>query len=134
MLVRFCREFVESRPAADDPLDLYGVQLAAFHAPPTAAAGASPPAPLLALEDCSGAFEGIVPARAKGLVLHDPANKTKMSDLTLTPSPAAQFVRAVEAVTNWRAEPASDGEARRAYEGVAVATATGAFLWPCATP
>jgi hypothetical protein len=97
-------------------VDQFGEQLAAFHATP---------APPLALENCAGTFEGIAEVRQKGLALHNPDATTKMSDLTLTARPAARFLRAVELVSNWRAETAPDGKARRAYEGAAVVTAAG---------
>lgn len=126
-MVRFCQKFIAGS-LADDPLDRLGEQLAAFHAIPMPEGGEAHSGPPLTLDQCAGAFEGIGPVRAQGLVLLDPNNVTNVSDLSLTVSPAADFARAAETVTNWRNEARPQGDTRRAYEGVAVVTATGLLV------
>lgn len=123
MMVRFCRDFLRDLPD-DDPLDLYGAQLAAFHATPDGGLQ-------LALEQYTGAFEGIGQVRPQGMVAlnRERDEKTvKVSDLTFTARPTAAFLRAAETVSNWRNEAEPEGTVRRAYEGVAVATATGLLV------
>lgn len=129
MLVRFCRDFVAGK-TDDDSLDLFGAQLAAFHATPVRDRDESPP-PLLTLEECAGSFESTGSVRPKGLALLNPGNgdeKTKVSDLTLTAHAASPFLRATESVPNWRYESVPQGGARRAYDGVAVITAAGLMV------
>ncbi len=125
-MVRFCQKLIADT-FADDPLDRLGEQLAAFHATPMQDSE-SAPTPPLTLEQCAGAFNGVGPVRAQGLVLLDPQNVTKVSDLKLAVASAARFARAAETVTNWRYEAQPQSGARRVYEGVAVLTATGLFV------
>lgn len=122
MMVRFCRDFLRDLPD-DDPLDLYGAQLAAFHAPPD---GGAPLAP----DRYAGSFEGIGQVRPQGgmLVFSKGADITKVSDLTLAARSATAFLRAAETVSNWRYDAEPQGNARRAYVGVAVTTATGLLV------
>ena len=125
-MVRFCQKLVADT-LADDPLDRLGEQLAAFHATPVPE-GEAALGPSLTLEQCAGTFDGIGPVRAQGLVLLDQNNATNVSALTLTVLAGARFARAAETVTNWRYEARPQGDARRAYEGVAVVTATGLLV------
>lgn len=125
-MVRFCQTFIAGA-LGDDPLDRFGEQLAVFHDTPASSDDGAAPDEKIGLQECAGTFAGVVPVRAQGLVLLDPRNVTKLSDLTLTAS-AAPFARAVETVTNWRGEAKPRGEPRRLYEGVAVATAAGLLV------
>lgn len=125
-MVRFCQKLIADT-FADDPVDRLGEQLAAFHATPMQDSE-SAPVPPLTLEKCAGAFNGIAPVRSQGLVLLDPQNVTKISDLTLKVAAAARFARAAETVTNWHYEAEPQSGARRVYEGVAVVTATGLLV------
>ena len=118
-MVRFCHQFVASL-IEDDPLDRFGEELAAFHAAPSADARA--------LEPYAGAFEGLGLVRPQGLAVHDPQKTTKVSTLRLTPRAASPFLRADEAVSNWRNEAAPQGDTRRTYEGVAVLTSAGLLV------
>jgi len=125
-IVRFYANFLRTLPESE-PLDLFGSQLAAFHAVPVQD-GDGTSSSASSLEHYAGVFEGTALARPQGLAIHGTQQTAVISALELTQRSVSPYLRAAERISNWHHQEASDGEVRRAYEGVAVLTGTGLLI------